>query len=348
MAGLAVVTSSPASVEGGHLVIARSLVTAAREAGHDAHLVLTPECEFGRQLSAYLTTWRTAVSVIEGHRIDRVISLRHPSYAVRHPSHVCWLNHTMREYYDLWPRFSAALSRRGRLKEQTRRIAIHAADRWLLTHNVSEVIAQSRTIQTRLAHDFDLHTDVLLPPPPPRPYRFRRYGDYVFAVSRLTPLKRLDLLIRALAEPPARHIRAVIAGEGESRPALQELAAALHVGDRVVLLGRVPDQALLEHFAECRAVCFPTLAEDYGFVTVEAFSSRKAVVTCSDSGGPAELVHDGATGLVCEPTAGAVASALARLMDDAALAERLGSAGAAWVEQLTWPAALARLLATPS
>ena len=38
----------------------------------------------------------------DGAAIDQVISLRFPSYAVRHPKHVCWLNHTMREYYDLW------------------------------------------------------------------------------------------------------------------------------------------------------------------------------------------------------------------------------------------------------
>ena len=43
----------------------------------------------------------------DGQPIDQVISLRYPSYAVRHPRHVCWLNHTMREYYDLWDRFSA-------------------------------------------------------------------------------------------------------------------------------------------------------------------------------------------------------------------------------------------------
>jgi len=153
------------------------------------------------------------------------------------------------------------------------------------------------------------------------------------------------LLIRALAEAPARHIRAVVAGEGECRTALQELAAALGVSNRVLLPGRLSEEDLLDYLAECRAVCFPTLAEDYGFVTVEAFASRKAVVTCIDSGGPAELVCDGTTGLVCEPNAGAVASALARLMDDAAFAERLGSAAAVWVGQLTWPATLARLLA---
>ena len=62
---------------------------------------------FGRQASAYLATWLTDVTSSEGRPIDQVISLRYPSYAVRHPHHVCWLNHTMREYYDLWPTRSA-------------------------------------------------------------------------------------------------------------------------------------------------------------------------------------------------------------------------------------------------
>ena len=74
---------------------------------------------------------------------------------------------------------------------------------------------------------------------------------------------------------------------------------------------------MLDHLARCRAVCFPPLDEDYGFVTVEAFASRKAVITCVDSGGPAELVRDGETGLVCDPTPAAMAAAIARLMDDA-------------------------------
>jgi len=37
---------------------------------------------------------------------------------------------------------------------------------------------------------------------------------------------------------------------------------------------------------------FPPFEEDYGFVTAEAFASGKAVITCRDSGGPAELVED--------------------------------------------------------
>jgi glycosyltransferase involved in cell wall biosynthesis len=344
MAVLAIVTSSPPSVEGGHLVIARALERAAREAGHEPHVILTPECQFGRQAVSYFNTYRFNVDKAAGRPVDQVISLRFPSYAVRHPVHVCWLNHTMREYYDLWPRFSAQLSSRGLLKERVKRTAIRVVDRWLLSSNVTEVVAQSRTIQKRLESDLGVKSDVLLPPPPQRTYRCDAYGDYIFAVSRLTPLKRMDLLIRAVAEPAAAGVRAVIAGEGDARADLDALCRNLGVSHRVRLIGRIPDGQLLEHFANCRAVCFPPFSEDYGFVTAEAFASRKAVVTCTDSGGPAEVVQHGRTGLICEPTAGGLAAALGRLAADRTLAEELGGAALRRADELSWPQAVKRLV----
>jgi glycosyltransferase involved in cell wall biosynthesis len=338
MAVLAVVTSSPPGVEGGHLVIARSLVSAAREAGHTARLVVTPDYGFGRSFATYRANQAADIG-----RADQVISLRYPSYAVRHPVHVCWLNHTMREYYDLWPAFAASISARARIKERVRRTLIHAADRWFL-HRIRAVVAQSQTIARRLQDDLGVRADVLRPPPPPRAYRCDNYGDYVFAVSRLTRTKRLDLLVRALAEPAARHVRAVVAGEGECAPELQALAAALDVGDRVRFVGRLDEDGLIRHLAECRAVCFTPLSEDYGFVTVEAFASRKSVVTCADSGGPAELVRDGESGVICEPSPASLAAALGRLMDDRALAERLGGGAASIAAAMRWPDAVKRLV----
>jgi glycosyltransferase involved in cell wall biosynthesis len=340
---IAVVTSSPPLVDGGHMVIARSLAQALREAGHDADIIVTPENRFGRQASAYIATWLTDVGRSGGNPIDRVISLRYPSYAVRHPRHVCWLNHTMREYYDLWDRFSAELSPQNRLKEGLRRRAIHAADRYLLTRNVSRLFVQSRTIQNRLRMWPELRSTVLYPPAPQRAYRCDRYGDYVFLVSRLTPLKRADLLVRALATPAGSRIRAVIGGDGEEGPRLAALARDLGASDRVTVAGRLTDDQLLEHLASCRAVCFPPLDEDYGFVTAEAFSSAKAVVTCRDSGGPTELVEHGVNGLVCDPTPEALAESLARLMDDAGLAEKMGRAAHVASTRLVWSGAVEQL-----
>jgi glycosyltransferase involved in cell wall biosynthesis len=276
---LAIVTSSPPSIEGGHVVIARALVDAARDAGHDAHLIVTPDYGFGRQAATYWRTWRTDVSAINGRRVDQVISLRYPSYAVRHPRHVCWLNHTMREYYDLWPRLTASISVPNRVKETVRKLAIRAADRWLLARNVTKVVAQSDTIRKRLQRDLGIDAAVMYPPPPQRAYRCDEYGDYIFCISRLTAHKRVDLLVRALADPVAKRMKAVIAGEGEEKPALEAMSRALGVDDRVRFLGRVDDRVMLDHYARCRAVCFTPLAEDYGFVTVEAFASAKPVIT---------------------------------------------------------------------
>jgi glycosyltransferase involved in cell wall biosynthesis len=341
---IAVVTSSPPMAEGGHMVIARELTQALREAGHDASILVTPQNRFGRQASAYLATWLTDVTSSEGRPIDQVISLRYPSYAVRHPRHVCWLNHTMREYYDLWPRFSATLSPHARLKERARRAAIHAADKYLLTHNVKKLFVQSRTIQQRLSMWPSLQSTVLYPPAPQRPYRAETYGDTFLFVSRLDRLKRGDLAVRALAAADGAGIQLVIAGEGDERASLERLASELGVANRVTFTGRLRDEELLDQLARCRAVVFAPVQEDYGFVTVEAFASRRPVITCVDSGGPAELVEDGVSGFVCQPAPESVAGALRRLADDPALAERMGHAAFAAGSRLTWSDTVLKLV----
>jgi glycosyltransferase involved in cell wall biosynthesis len=346
VARIAVVTSSPPMADGGHMVIARSLVHALHEAGHDAGIVITPQNRFGRQGAAYLATWLTDLGETERGQVDQVISLRYPSYAIRHERHVCWLNHTMREYYDLWERFSGPLSPQGRAKERVRRLLIHSADRYLLTRNVDRLFTISRTVKERLSMWPSLQARVLYPPAPQRPYRCDRYGDFLFVVSRLTPLKRVDLFVDALATPAGQGIAAVIAGEGSERDRLARLIVERGLSDRVTLAGAISETELLRYLADCRAVCFPPMNEDYGFVTVEAFASRKAVVTCADSGGPAELVEDGLTGYVCEPSPSALAARFRLLMDDAVLAERLGQAAHERALAMSWSAAVSELTST--
>ena len=326
-------------------MIADGLAGALREYGHEATVLTTPQNRFGRQASAYLATWLTDVGVNhDGCPVDQVISLRFPSYAIRHPVHVCWLNHRMREYYDQWSRFSGPLGWRACAKERVRRRLIHVSDRWLLTRNVTRVCAQSRTIQARLQRWGRIDSQVVYPPPPPRPYRCEGYEDYVLVISRLTPLKRVGLVIDALAEADAAGVRCVVIGDGEEAPELQRRIEERGLGSRVALLGAVSEAELLDHLSRCRVVCFPPLHEDYGLVTVEAFASSKAVITCTDSGGPTELVRHGETGLVCAPEPRSIATALATLMADPGLAERLGQAGAERMRTITWERALQQLL----
>ena len=345
MSRITIVTSHPTLSQGGHLVITQALERALREAGHEAAIIYTPEARFGALASAYWTTWRTDVrQVHSGLPVDQVISLRFPSYAVRHVQHTCWLNHRMREYYDRWEPFKRSLSYRNVIKESVRRQVVHACDRFLLTRQVDRMFAQSKTIQGRLAEWGGVSSKVLYPPPPQRQYRSDGYEDYLFALSRLTPLKRIGLLLESLNQPETAGVRCLIAGDGEERVSLQIRIDQLGMTGRVKLLGRLSETELLDHLSRCRAVCFPPLAEDYGFVTVEAFASKKAVITCFDSGGPAELVKDGVNGLVCSPTAAALAVGIQTLMDDRDLAERYGSAGHDVAKALSWEEVVARLV----
>ena len=111
-----------------------------------------------------------------------------------------------------------------------------------------------------------------------------------------------------------------------------------------IMTGQVSEAELLDHLGRCRAVCFPAIEEDYGLVTVEAFASRKAVITCTDSGGPTELVRNETNGLVVEPAASSLAVALARVSEDLLLAESFGTAALQQVTAMTWERALDRLL----
>lgn len=279
-----------------------------------------------------------------GERVDQVISLRYPSYAVRHERHACWLNHPMREYYDLWDRFSAGLSPQGRIKERVRRTLIHAADTYLFKHNVTKLFAQSKTVAARLRKWNGVGSEVLYPPAPHRNYRCESYGDFLFVYSRLAPLKRIGLVIDALSTPAAAGVRCVIAGDGEERELLQRRVRERGLSDRVTMVGHISDGALTEYLATCRAVCFVPQDEDYGMVTVEAFASSKAVITARDSGAPVELVEPGVVGAVVAPEARALGEALAAYAADASMAERQGQTAGTLAAQMSWPHALEHLV----
>ncbi len=342
---VAVLTSDVPFVEGGHRVIARSLAAALQRHGFQVEIIRTAQNRFGRQFAAYLANWLTDVSESgDGVPVDQVISLRYPSYAVRHPRHVCWLTHRMREYYDLWPRFKEQLSWKGKVKEGARRFMVHRADGYLLRRNVTRLFALSKTVQERLMKWGRISSEVLYPPPPERAYRTEAYDNYIFAVSRLHPLKRVSLLLKAMQHVKSDDIRAVIAGSGEEEEELRRLAVELEITKRVEFLGRVDEETLLHHYARCRTVFFAPFMEDFGFVTLEAARSKKPVITCVDSGGPAELVNNGRSGYVLLPDPHFIARQIDALAENQELAIRMGNIAEQSVRSITWESTLSRLL----
>jgi len=277
-----------------------------------------------------------------GDPIDLVIATRFPSYAVRHPRKVVWLIHQFRQIYDLaGTRFSDFGSRPGddevaqMLRQLDTRTLGEARARFSISRNTAE----------RLRAFNGLDAEPLYPPPKlGERYRSETPGDYVFTVGRLDPMKRFDLLLRALALIRAP-LRGIVAGEGPDRERLQGLAAELGIAERVEFPGRIDDERLIELYAGARAVFYAPHDEDYGYVTVEAFRSGRPVVTVADSGGVLEFVRDGENGVVCaHPSPREIAAGLDRLAGDDEQVLRLGQAGRRAVAEIGWDRVVDSLL----
>jgi glycosyltransferase involved in cell wall biosynthesis len=329
---------------GGAEVLYESLRDELRRRGHEVEIVALPFNWSSReQILRSALAWRLLdLTSSVGGEIDLVIATRFPSYAVRHPRKVVWLIHQFRQIYEL---AGTQYSDFGALPGDA---AVVEMLRDLDSRALGEARARfsiSRTTADRLRRFNGLDAEPLYPPPQLGDrYRSADPGDYVLTVGRLDPMKRFDLLVQALARS-TRPLRAVIVGEGPEQERLSELARELGLADRVRLEGRVDDERLIELYAGARAVFYAPFDEDYGYVTLEAFRSGRAVVTTADAGGVLEFVRDGENGFVCEAgDLDAVASRFDRLYDDPELAIRLGSSGQESVREIGWDRVTDRIL----
>lgn len=134
-----------------------------------------------------------------------------------------------------------------------------------------------------------------------------RDAPLLLAVCRLEPQKGIDVAIGALRKIPNAQL--VVLGEGPQRAELEQLA-----GDRVHLLGRVPDVAAWLRRAD--VLVHPVRWEGFGLALLEGMLASLPVVASRVSSIP-EIVVDGETGLLVEPDdAAALAASVNRVLND--------------------------------
>jgi D-inositol-3-phosphate glycosyltransferase len=170
-------------------------------------------------------------------------------------------------------------------------------------------------------------------------------------VGRIEPLKGLDSLLEALRLLKDRGVLQrhrlcllVIGGEPDA-PAervdaemarLKQLCRTLGIADAVEFLGRRDQDTLQYYYAAAEAVVMPSHYESFGLVALEAMACGTPVVA-SETGGLAFLVKDGETGFhVPTGDPAALADKLALLLEDEALADRLGAQAAEYARGFTW------------
>jgi glycosyltransferase involved in cell wall biosynthesis len=334
-------------VHGGAESLVRDLVRELRQRGYRAELVSVPFKWYPKdEILAHAAAWRLLdLSESNGSPVDLVIGTKFPTYFVRHPRKVVWLMHQYRAAYELvggpysdfgHREFDVALRRQ-----------IVDLDRAML-QECDGLYAIARNTAARVERYNGLKAEAVYHPP--RLAGRLRGGpatDYVLSVGRLETIKRIDLVIRAVASLPPG-LRLLVAGAGTQRANLERLIDELGAGDRVTLLGAVDDETLLGLYRDALAVVYPPYDEDYGYVTLEAFLAGKPVVTARDSGGTLEFVEHGVNGFICDPDPAALAEACARLDADRPRAAAMGDAGRVSASLITWDGVIASLVRDPA
>ncbi len=159
--------------------------------------------------------------------------------------------------------------------------------------------------------------------------------------GRLTREKGVDLLaetfVRAHAADPRLHL--LLAGGG---PEEGELRARL--GERATFLGWLSGEDLPRAYASADAFLFASSTDTYGQVILEAAASGLPVVAVAE-GGPAALVENRHTGLLCRPDADHLAGTLLQLASSPDLRRTLGEAGVRAARGRSWERSMAQLAA---
>lgn len=355
-----------------------------QETSHQADLIKLPSKEhnFWDLIDSY-----RAFSLLDLRHFDLVLSTKYPAWMVSHPRHVCYMQHRLRglaDHYHLTgqpARFTSGLPLITKLQSYMRdhqgarealpeffglldelrgspdlpqdalafpgpfiREIVEFLDGIGLSRtNIHRYAAISAHVAKREGY-FPKGVPVKVIHHPSSLKAFRTGGsDYLFTASRLDQVKRVALAVETMQHLP-QDITLKIAGDGPDQGRLTAMA-----GDdpRISFLGFVPDHELENLYADALAVLFVPYDEDYGLITIEAMMSRKPVITCLDSGGPNEFVRDGETGFSVKPSSAALAEKIGYLHQHPAEARRMGQAGRAKAEGITWERTVSALLDEP-
>jgi D-inositol-3-phosphate glycosyltransferase len=159
-------------------------------------------------------------------------------------------------------------------------------------------------------------------------------GHVVLMPGRFMPWKGHGDVLEAFAglDAPAR---LVFAGDGETRPWLEDRAMALGIGDRVVFLGTVPHRQMPRYLAAADLVLGASVAsETFGMALAEAMACGRPVVASSWRGYDDVVLHGETGERFPAGDVPALAATLRRLLADDAARARLGAAGRRRVETL--------------
>ncbi len=223
--------------------------------------------------------------------------------------HVSYIHSPMRYAWDLQHQYLAQSGLERGLKGAYTRWLLHKLRAWdqLSAARPDVLVANSSYIAERIQKTWRRDSLVLHPPVATQAFTLQAEKQgYFLIASRMTPYKRIELIVEAFAAMPQHQL--VVVGDGPSMPQVQ---AAAKGAANISLRGRVPHAELVKLTRDARACVFMA-EEDFGIATVEAQACGTPVIAFG-KGGAVDIVIPGETGLLfAEQSAASLREALGR------------------------------------
>ena len=320
-------------IEGGGTFIVDWLEQKLKEYGHQVEIFKLP----------YSSHYRQMLSQMVGLRLyhledacDRLICIRMPSYLIKHSNKYLWFIHHYREVYDLWeteldflPKDAEALA--------IREYIMRADD--LAFSEAKKIYTNSKIISKRL-FDFNGIDSTPVYPPLLYPEQFYcdGYEDYIYYTSRICTPKRQLLAVQAMKYTKT-DVKLLITGKSDNPNYIEEIYKYIRndsLEKKVTILDKwITEEQKATYFAKCLAALYIPFDEDsYGYPSLEAHHSHKAVISCTDSGGTDEIIINDENGWLLEPDPKIIAESFDKLYLDKQLAEKMGNRGTERLDEL--------------
>lgn len=325
---IAIATVQVPFIRGGAENLVEMLREELKKRGHQADIITIPFKWYppSTLLDCMLMGRTMDLTEVNGEKIDRVIAMKFPAYYVKHNNKVLWLMHQHRQAYDLWGTKYGDLHNspdgeftRDMIQKHDKKYITEAKAIYTIAQNTSNRLLKYNGIKSEALYH------------PPLNYQkmyCNEYGNFIFYASRIDPMKRQRLLVEA-ARYTKTDVEFIIAGSG-SKNELEFIGSIIkkyNLDNKVKMVGFISEQEKLDYYANCLGVYFGAYDEDYGYITLESFFSKKPVIVHTDSGGPLEFVVNDENGFIIEDDAKILAEKIDELYLDRNKTRRMGENG---------------------
>lgn len=192
---------------------------------------------------------------------------------------------------------------------------LYKKDQQTIKQNVQEIVVNSKNVQKRVNKYYQRSSMVLYPPVETKQFKFRKFGDFYLAVSRLFPEKRIDLIAKAFTKMPYNKL--IIVGDGPEKDKILEIVKD---NPNIRLFVNVNDKELIRLYSDCIATIYMPLDEDFGLIPLEGMASGKPCIAVN-KGGCKETVINNKTGFLINANEEEIIEAIKKL--DITLAKKM-------------------------